>query len=319
MLSVLLLILGLGIVVVAANGLVDGASALAKKFNISDLVIGLTIVAFGTSAPELSVSVYASLSGKGDIAIGNVIGSNIFNVFFILGVCAMIYPVAVQKSSIWIEIPLTLLAALMLGVCANDRIIDGMPISQLTATDGLVFLGFFAIFMYYTFTVAKANPEEGGEVIKPMPLWKSILFIALGLAGLIIGGQLLVDAAVDIAKSLGMSEAVVGLTIVAAGTSAPELATSAVAAYKKKSDIALGNVVGSNIFNIFLILGISATISPLTFREESNVDILMNIFASIVLFAFVMIGKGWRISRTEGAIMFMIYVAYVVYLVMQVA
>ncbi len=319
MLSVLLLIVGLGIIVVSANGLVEGASALAKRFNISDLVIGLTIVAFGTSAPELSVSIYAAINAQTDIAIGNIVGSNIFNVFFILGVCAMIYPVSVQKSSIWIEIPLTLLAALVLGVCANDRIIDGASTSQLTATDGLIFLGFFAIFMYYTFTVAKASPDETAEEVKTMPLWKSLLFITLGLAGLVFGGQLLVDAAVEIAKFFGMSEAVVGLTIVAAGTSTPELATSAVAAYKKKSDIALGNVVGSNIFNIFFILGITSLVSPLPFREAANVDIMMTIFSSIVLFAFVMIGKGWKISRSEGAIMLMIYIAYVVYLVMQVS
>lgn len=318
--SFLYLIGGVLIVVFGANWLVEGASSVAKKFNIPDLVIGLTIVAFGTSAPELTVSLFASISGKTDIAIGNALGSNIFNVFVILGISAIIYPVSVKSNTIWKEIPLSLLAALVVGICANDILFDNQTANQLTRIDGMIMLCFFVIFMYYTFIAAKVGADEVNdeEKIKELSLMVSLLYVVIGLAALITGGKFLVDGAVAIAQSFGMSEAVIGLTIVAAGTSMPELATSAVAAYKKKSDIAIGNVVGSNIFNIFLILGISASISPLPFRPEANIDVMMTIFSSIMMFSFVLIGKGRQISRSEGILFVGIYIAYITYLLVQV-
>jgi cation:H+ antiporter len=309
-----LLIFGLVITVLGSGWLVDGASDLAKRLNISDLIIGLTIVAFGTSTPELTVSVYAAMSGSTEIAIGNILGSNIFNVFVILGLAAIIYPVTVQKNSVWIEIPLSLLAAVVVGICANDMIIDGAATSQLSRIDGIMLLLFFVVFMYYTIFAAKANPEETNLEFKPMPLWKAILFISLGLVALFYGGKFMVDGAVEMARTFGISESVIGLTIVAAGTSTPELATSCMAAYKKNSDIALGNVVGSNIFNIFFILGTSASVRALPFRESSMVDIFMTIFASLIMFTFVFTGKGRSINRVEGVILIIIYIVYVVYL-----
>ncbi|GAB4409719.1 MAG: calcium/sodium antiporter [Microscillaceae bacterium] len=312
--SFLLLALSIVIIVFSSNALVDGASALAKKLNISDLIIGLTIVAFGTSSPELTVNLFASIQGKTDLAIGNVVGSNIFNFLVILGIAAIVYPVSVKSNSVWIEIPLTLLAALVLAVCANDILLEGQAISQLSRTDGLVLLCFFLVFLYYSVYVAIKNPETGGESIKLMPTWKSILFVVLGLGGLFLGGQLLVDNAVTIAKSWGMTESVIGLTIVAAGTSVPELATSVAAAYKKNSDIALGNVVGSNIFNTFFILGVSSTITPIPFEPRANFDLVINIVCSLIVFTSVMIGRGHKISRLEGGLFVVGYIVYVSYL-----
>lgn len=316
MLTYILFVVGLAFLIVGATLLVDGASSLAKKLNIPDLIIGLTIVAFGTSAPELVVNLLAGSSGQTDIAIGNVVGSNIFNVLFILGLAAMLKPVNAHINTTWKEIPLALLAALVLGICANDIFFDGAAKSQLTRTDGLILLAFFGIFMYYIVDVSLSSKEQG-EKISTMPLWKSIVYIVVGLTGLIFGGQWIVDGAVEMAKSAGLSEAVIGLTIVAAGTSLPELATSAVAAYRGNSDIALGNVVGSNIFNIFFILGITSTLYELPFRPEANIDILMNIFSSTLLFVFLFTGGGRRINRIEGGIFICIYIGYVVYLLMQ--
>ncbi len=316
MLTYILFVVGLVLLVFGATWLVEGASSLAKKLNIPDLIIGLTIVAFGTSTPELVVNLLAGSSGQTDIAIGNVVGSNIFNVLFILGIAAILKPVNAQLNTTWKEIPLALLAAIVLGICANDMLFDGAAKSQLTRTDGMILLAFFGIFMYYIVDVAR-NSKEQAEQFNVMPLWKSIGYIAVGLVGLIFGGQWIVDGAVMMAKSAGLSEAVIGLTIVAAGTSLPELATSAVAAYKGNSDIALGNVVGSNIFNIFFILGVTSTLYDLPFRPEANVDILMNIFTSTLLFIFLFTGSGRKINKIEGGIFICIYIGYVAYLLMQ--
>lgn len=313
--SYLFLLIGLAITVVGSVLLVDGASSIAKRFNIPDLIIGLTIVAFGTSSPELTVSVYAALQGNTDIAIGNIVGSNIFNIFFILGVAALVYPITVQKNTIWIEIPLCLLSALVMAVVANDKLIDGAAASVITPTDGYIFLGFFVIFIYYTVQGALASNETPAEQVKILPLWKSIPFVIIGLVCLFFGGRFMVDGAVEIAVNLGISQAVIGLTIVAAGTSVPELATSVTAAFKKNSDIAIGNVVGSNIFNVFFILGISSTIKELPLGPNSNFDFIVNIAASILLLIFAFVGRGRTISRLEGGIFVLIYIAYVVFLV----
>lgn len=313
----LLLILGFVLLIKGADFLVDGSASLAKKYNISNIVIGLTIVAFGTSTPELIVSLIASMNGNTEIAIGNVVGSNIVNIFFILGVSATIYPLATKSNTIWKEIPMSLLAALLLWVMANDQLINGDNSSLLSRIDGIVFLAFFIIFIYYTVGIAKSDTDDSPEIeIQNITPGKSFLFIVLGLAGLIIGGKWIVDGAVALAKNMGLSESLIGLTIVAVGTSLPELAASAVAAYKKQTDIAIGNVVGSNIFNIFLILGISSLIKPLPFTSGSNIDVMVACLASIVLFVLLFVGKKHIIQKWQGLLMILIYVIYVGYLVM---
>ncbi|MBK7788489.1 MAG: calcium/sodium antiporter [Saprospiraceae bacterium] len=317
MMTYLLLILGFVLLIKGADFLVDGSASLAKKYNISNIVIGLTIVAFGTSTPELIVSLIASMNGNTEIAIGNVVGSNIVNIFFILGVSATIYPLATKSNTIWKEIPMSLLAALLLWVMANDQLIDGDNSSMLSRIDGIVFLAFFIIFIYYTVGIAKSDTDDSPEIeIQNITPGKSFLFIVLGLAGLIIGGKWIVDGAVALAKNMGLSESLIGLTIVAVGTSLPELAASAVAAYKKQTDIAIGNVVGSNIFNIFLILGISSLIKPLPFTSGSNIDVMVACLASIVLFVLLFVGKKHIIQKWQGLLMILIYVIYVGYLVM---
>lgn len=310
--------LGFALVVKGADWLVDGASAIAKRFNVPDLVIGLTIVAFGTSAPELAVNIFSSISGNTGIAIGNILGSNIFNIMFILGLSAIIYPLAVGKGTVWKEIPMSLLAAMLVGVLANDAFFSRNGVSALGKIDGIVFLAFFAVFLYYTFGVAKQGRDDrDGLDIKKIKIWQSTLMIVSGLVMLFIGGKWVVDGAVEIARYLGVTESLIGLTIVAAGTSLPELATSAVAAYKKNCDIAVGNIVGSNIFNIFFILGISSLIRPLPFGAGSNVDILMTIFSSLILFIWMFVGKKRILKRWQGAAMMLMYAAYVAYLVMR--
>ena len=311
-----LFIVGFVILIKGADFLVDGASAIARRYNVSDLVIGLTVVAFGTSTPELFVNILASINGSTDIAIGNVLGSNICNILLILGVSAVIYPLSVTKGTVWKEIPYSLLAVITLGLMANDQVIDGDATSLLTRIDGLVLLGFFAIFLYYSFGIAKAI--EGMQEHMPAKtdgVAKSILLVITGLIGLTLGGKWIVDGAIAIAGSFGMSESLVGLTIVAVGTSLPELATSAMAAYKKNIEIAVGNVVGSNIFNIFFVLGISATIKPLPFQAKSNWDIGVVILASLLLFLSMFTGKKRSLDRWEGIVFLFLYAGYITYLI----
>lgn len=318
MLDTLFLIGGLALILLGANGLTDGAAAVAKRFNISDLVIGLTIVAFGTSAPELVISTMAALGGSADMAIGNVVGSNIFNVLAIIGVTALVMPIKVGQGTLSKEIPLMILCSFVLAFMANDVLLDGGASNIISRIDGLVLLGFFAIFLRYTFAIARDGGEEaeGGE-IKEMPIWKSTLFILGGLAGLIYGGQLFVDGASGIASSLGVSESIIGLTIVAGGTSLPELATSVTAALKKNSGIAVGNVIGSNLFNIFFVLGCSATISPLPMGGINNVDMAVLVGSAILFWIVGWFFKKRTITRVEGALLVICYVAYTVYLISQ--
>ncbi|MBA4336352.1 sodium:proton exchanger [bacterium] len=318
MIIYILFIIGFFILIKGADLLVEGSASVAKKLKISNIVIGLTIVAFGTSAPEFIVNIFASIQGNTEIAIGNILGSNIANIFLILGISAIICPLVAKKNTVWKEIPLSLLAALILGILANDILIDGDISSGLTRTDGLVLLSFFIIFLYYTFAIARItdeNPISKDGEIKNLSYLKSTVFIILGLIGLVVGGKWIVDGAVKIAENFNVSQSLIGLTVVAIGTSLPELATSAVAAYKKQTDIAIGNIVGSNIFNIFWILGFSALIRPLPFSPNSMIDIFMTIFASVVLFAIMFIGKKHTIAKWEGISMISIYVGYVVFLV----
>ncbi len=314
MLSLLFLILGFLPLVYGANFLVDGASSVAKKFNIPNIVIGLTIVAFGTSAPELVVNILSSINKASDITLGNIIGSNIFNVAGILGITAIITPLAVKSNTTWKEIPLSLLAAVTVGILINDKSVDGELFSKISRIDGIILIFFFLIFMAYTYTLMQSGGfEEEGE-IKNYTLTKATMFIILGLAGLVIGGKVIVENAVSFARYVGLSERVIGLTIVSIGTSLPELATSISAALKKNADIAIGNVVGSNIFNIFFVLGLSGIIYPIPLKGNANTDILLNIILSILLFSFVFIVKGRKIERWEGIIFSTIYICYTVFL-----
>ena len=316
MLDTLLLVGGLALILLGANGLTDGAAAVAKRFNISDLVIGLTIVAFGTSAPELVISCMAALGGSADMAIGNVVGSNIFNVLAIIGVTAMVMPIKVGEGTLSKEIPLVVLASMVLAFCANDVLLDGGSANVISRIDGLVLLGFFMIFLRYTFAIARNGGEETeGEKIKEMPIWKSVLFILGGLVGLIYGGQLFVDGASGIASSLGVSESIIGLTIVAGGTSLPELATSVTAALKKNPGIAVGNVIGSNLFNIFFVLGCSSTIAPLSMGGINNVDMLVLVGSAILFWVVGWFFKNRTVTRIEGCLLTACYVAYTAYLI----
>ena len=318
MLNVILLIGGLALILLGANGLTDGAAAVAKRFKISDLVIGLTIVACGTSAPELVISTMSALSGSADMAIGNVVGSNIFNVLAIIGVTALVLPIKVGEGMLSKEIPLVILASLVLAFCANDVLLDGGSTNAISRIDGLILLCFFLIFLRYTFAIARNGGEEAeGEKIKEMPMWKSVLFILGGLAGLIYGGQLFVDGASGVASSLGVSKSIIGLTIVAGGTSLPELATSVTAALKKNSGIAVGNVIGSNLFNIFFVLGCSSTISPLPLGGITNLDLMVMVGSTILFWLVGWFFKKRTITRVEGALMVACYVAYTVYLIAQ--
>jgi cation:H+ antiporter len=314
MLIYILFVLGFIVLIKGADLLVDGSSSVAKKLDVSDLIIGLTVVAFGTSAPELFVNLLASIDGKTDLAIGNILGSNIANILLILGVASIIYPITVQKSTIFKEIPFSLLAALAMGVLANDRLIDGKSFSELSRSDGLILLGFFSIFLYYIVEVGRKTVSTKDDEVKQLSTLKSIIFILLGFVGLVLGGKWIVDGAIAMTADFGVSESFVGLTVVAIGTSLPELATSAVAAFKRNTDIAIGNVVGSNIFNIYWILGLSSVIKPLPFSPANNTDILMTIVASILLFFFI--GRNHLLQRWQGIMFLLIYILYTIYLFM---
>ncbi|UJH92380.1 calcium/sodium antiporter [Antarcticibacterium sp. 1MA-6-2] len=314
-----LLIAGLAILILGANFMVEGASALAKKFNISNLAIGLTVVAFGTSAPELVVNTFAAVQGHEDIVFGNVLGSNNFNLFIILGITGLITPLAVQSSTAWKEIPISFLAIIVLYVLVNDSLLFGRDGSRLNMMDGFILLIFFALFLFYVYKQLKSDPSETEELIPLTALTntKMALFIVGGLAGLVLGGHLVVNNATQIAESLGISQKIIGLTVVAAGTSLPELATSVVAALKKNADIAVGNIIGSNIFNIFLILGASSILAPIGFSEGFNTDIYILAGGTIFLFLAMFMGGRKKLDRWEAAILLVFYLAYTTYLVMQ--
>ncbi len=319
-LNIVFLIAGLAFILVGANMLTDGASSIAKRWGLSELVIGLTVVAFGTSAPELVISIVSAINGSAELAIGNVVGSNIFNVLAIIGITAIFAPIKIERSIMTKDIPLVLLSALVLLAMGNAPLLDGASSRILSRVDGIVLLLFFTIFLRHTFSSAKsATPAESQEIerfkTKDMPLWKSRLWVAIGLAGLIIGGDQFVNGASGIASGLGVSDAIIGLTIVAAGTSLPELATSITAAVKGKPGIALGNVIGSNIFNILLVLGCSATIRPLPFGGIGNFDLLVLTGACLLFWIFGWFFKQRTITRAEGIILATCYMAYVAYLV----
>ena len=315
LIAILNLVIGFALLVKGADYFVEGASSVAKRLRIPTFIIGLTIVAFGTSAPELAVSMTAAIKGSNDIAIGNVVGSNIFNLLVVLGCSAAILPLTVEKSMIKRDYPLSIGAAAILGVLSID-IFNKSREMKISRLDGIILLVCFAFFMYMTIHEALKHRKEKEyeEEVQNMsfPMGKSILICLLGLAGIVIGGDMSVDGAKEIARFFGLSEAIIGLTIVALGTSLPELATSIVAAKKGESDIAIGNVIGSNIFNIFLILGVSGAILPMQVSDMYIYD--MGILLLISVLAFIPIIKTRKVARWQGIIMVLVYVAYTVYL-----
>lgn len=327
--DILLFVVGIALIVGGANFLTDGAAALARRFGLSPLMVGLTIVAFGTSAPELVVSLTSALNGNTDISLGNVVGSNVFNILGIGGITALIAPLTITQSTIRKEIPLMLLASVVLIFMLFDVEISGGVANVVSRGDGLVLLGFFAIFLTYTIAISKPStaietsqdksvqsPADDAAV-RLKPIWMLIAFIIGGLVALIWGGNLFVSSASNIAKAFGVSEAIIGLTIVAVGTSLPELATSVVAALKGEQEMAVGNIVGSNIFNIFLILGMTASISPVGLGGLQYVDFLALIVSAVMLYLFGVFFGERKITRFEGGILLLTYIAYTVYLISQ--
>ncbi|WP_229741345.1 calcium/sodium antiporter [Planktosalinus lacus] len=313
--NILLLLVGFVALIFGASKLVDAASGLAAKFGIPNIVIGLTIVAFGTSAPELVVNIIAAVNENTQMVLGNVLGSNIFNILGILGISAIIYPLAVKTNTTWYEIPLNLLAAIVVLVVSADIFLIGDGQNIISRSDAILLLLFFTVFLVYTIAVSKSEKTAEKTEVKQYKTVTAVFFIIIGLAGLIVGGQLIVSSATSIAQQIGLSERVIGLTIVSIGTSLPELATSIVAVKKKNVDIAIGNVVGSNIFNVFFVLGVSAFINPVSIAQNAFLDIVLNIVAGFILFVFVFTGKYRQIDRWEGIVFLMLYIAYLVWLI----
>ncbi len=310
---------GLLLIIKGADWLTDGASQIARRFNISSLVIGLTIVAFGTSAPEMVVSVISAVKGQTDLAIGNVVGSNIFNSLAIIGVTAIVCPVACTKGNIRYDVPLCLLASIVLFVMANDALL-GSDKDVISRSDGIILLCFMSIFLTYSITLGinSVNDTVDDRRSSPVPFWKSVLLFLIGLSILILGGEWMVDGASGIAANLGVSQSVIALTIVAAGTSFPELMTSVMAARKGDTDMALGNVVGSNIFNIFFILGTSATISPLLKGNIGLIDFMTLVLGALLIWMFCRFGRKYHyITRTEGIVLTLCAVIYYIWSIIE--
>lgn len=307
--SIGLIVAGFILLIKGADWMVSGASALAKKHHVSDLIIGLTIVSFGTSAPELVVNSVASFQRHSDIVFGNVLGSNIVNLFLILGITGLIYPIIVQSNTIWKEIPISILAILVLFVLSNSFFLQEFNI--ITRIDGAILLIMFAGFLYYIYTQMKSDRSIISEpVVIEMSNLKIWGLIIIGISGLILGGKLVVDSAIKVASVLGVSEKIIGLTIVAIGTSLPELVTSVVAAFKKNSDIALGNIIGSNIFNILLILSVSSLIHPIDFNTSFNAELYLLAGGTLVLFIAMFTGGKKKLDRWEAGILLLMYFAY---------
>ena len=315
--DILLLIVGLGLILAGANFLTDGSAALAQRFRVPEFIIGLTVVAVGTSTPELVVSVLSAIGGQSDVAIGNVVGSNIFNVFVILGVCALIRPVPLTAGNIRRDIPFGVLVSLLLLALAQDSLLCKGAADRIGRLDGAAMLALYILLMWYTIRKTKrpeaTAPTEGSKA--PMAAWLTAVMIVGGLAGLVFGGEMFLRSATSIARSLGVSESVIAITLVAGGTSLPELASSLVSLFKGKAEMALGNVIGSNIANIPLILGVSATIHPLSMGGITVWDLLMVLLSSVVVFLAAFTFKRKAIDRWEGALFVAIYAVYIWYLI----
>ncbi len=321
--DILLLAVGFILLIKGADFFVDGSASVARMLRVPGVIIGLTIVAMGTSAPELAVSVSAGLSGSNDIAVSNVVGSNIFNLLMVLGICAVMKPLPVDDGIKKRDFPVSLVATALVAILAGNLVLTGKvtnlhdpaaPAGTLYRYNGLILIVCFALYLMYTIHIAKKNRTEEPEE-EAMPLWKSLVFILGGIAGIVAGGQLVVDSAKSLAITWGMSETLVGLTIVAIGTSLPELVTSVVASKKGQNGMAIGNVVGSNIFNLLLILGVSSALHPIGVSVASFVDLAMTLAVSLITFAFVCTGK--KVNRAEGAVMVAMYAAYMAYAIMR--
>lgn len=311
LINILLLILGFIFLIKGANIFVDGASSVAQNFKVSKMLIGLTIIAFGTSAPELAVSMSALANGSTDMALGNVFGSNILNILLILGVAVVIHPIKIKTNTVKKELPLCLLISTLLVVLFLDIKLAGASINQITRADAIVILLFFSIFVYYLISLANQKKDEKSEEKAPYKLGKSFLMVGLGLVGIILGSNMVVDNATNIAKILGLSERVISLTIIAFGTSLPELVTTIVSSKKGEQDLLIGNIIGSNIFNICIVLGIPVaifgTITPGSFNYT---DIIMLVGSAFILFTFSETKKS--ISKLEGILMLMSFIIYYV-------
>jgi len=319
--AVVMLVVGFVALVKGADWLVDGASAIAKRFGISDLIIGLTVVAFGTSMPEFVVNMVSVAHGTTDLAMTNILGSNIINTFVILGLTALIFPIASQKHSRNFDIPLSIIAGLIVLVMVAVNTPFGEDVRGISRLGGILLLAFFCFFLYDAFTHAKEHSEETNSeeaANTTISIGKAIMLILVGLIGLVIGGELIVDSAVDIATRCGVSEAIIGLTVVALGTSLPELATSVIAAFKKNCDIAIGNVFGSNIFNVFFVLGTSAAIHPLPAYEGCELDAFMAALGSIIVWIALRTNKQRILKRWAGGLLLIVYGGYLAYRLLNV-
>ena len=312
-LQFLILIAGLVLILLGANYLVDGASSIAKKFGLSEFIIGVTIVGIGTSAPEMVVSILSAIQGKADMAIGNVVGSNIFNTLMILGVTALIAPLTITKSNLKKDIPINIAVTLLLILLGMNFTLFGAGQNQLCRLDGAIMLGIFVWYLWSSFRSEKAADDESD--IKIFPIWLAIIMIAGGLAGLVYGGRLFVNSATEIAKGFGVSDKFIAITVMAAGTSMPELATCVVAALKGRGQLALGNILGSNISNILLILGLSSLITPLSFNGITSVDMITLLGCSIFIFLSAYMFKKRRLDRIEACILLLIEAGYMWYLI----
>ena len=313
----LLLIVGLALVVLGADFLVDGASSIAKKFGVSDFVIGLTIVGMGTSAPEMVVSFIGALQGNGDIAIGNVVGSNIFNVFMILGATALILPMNITPMNRKKDIPLNIAITLIFIALGMSRTLFGIGDDVLGRLDGAILLVLFAAYIYMCFSFDTANQTESNENEKVIKPTLAAVLIVAGLAGLVFGGRMFVNSATSIAKMLNVSDKLIAITILAGGTSMPELVTCIVAAFKKKGQLALGNILGSNVFNILLILGGSALIHPLSMAGMSYVDLGALLLSSLVIWASIHTNKKNQLDRADGLLLLLLEAAYMTFLIIK--
>jgi cation:H+ antiporter len=314
--NIVLIIVGFALLIKGADAMVSGSSSLAKRFNVSDIAIGLTVVAMGTSAPELVVNIISGSAGHDDVVFGNIIGSNIFNLFLILGLAAVIYPITVKKNALWKEIPYSLLSTIVFFVFVNDVLFFGENENTLNIIEASCLLVMFGLFLVYIFLNMKnSSDEEIGEDIEMYGNTKTALMIFGGIAGLSIGGKIIVDNAIELATLFGVSQKMIGLTILAAGTSLPELATTVVAAFQKKSDLAIGNIVGSNIFNLLLVLAFTGVIAgPISYDSVMNVDIILIMVGTFMLFIFMYTMGKYKIDRFEGALYLVGFVAYSFYL-----
>lgn len=317
--SILTILIGAVLIMYGADKLTDGSSALAKKLDVSDLVIGLTVVAMGSSLPEFSVSLFSALKGSAGMSAGNIVGSNLFNTLVIVGVVASISPLKVSKNTVFKDIPFTVVASLALLFLLKDTVFSSSADDVLSRADGLVLLLFFGIFMSYTFSLAEngndsdGKPEDGVAI---MPVWKMTVYILGGFVGLILGGELFVDGAAELARIIGISETIIGMTIIAAGTSLPELAASVIAARKGSAGMAIGNVVGSCLFNTFFVLGVCSAITPLQVSDVSLLQMLVLVFSGILMFFFSY--THLEVKRWEGWVMTLCYVAFIAYTVVSI-